>query len=197
MDIFYLKKSEFLPFIKIDSLKSFSQRDFKSESKELEHCCARFLTQFTAKHIFGVKNLEITTENSKPHFVSNEVCFSISHSKDIVLTAFNRTNIGADVEFMKKRDDYSAIMKRYGEKTDNPSSEEFYRFWTLNEAEIKLNSQIKSIFTRILEKDYMLTCVCDDIFISNFRIRKLCCKGKNTDLRNELENPRNVEIKSV
>lgn len=197
MEIFYLKKSEFLSAVKTESLKHFCQRDFKSVNKELEHCCARFLTQFTAKHVFGVQNLEIAVGKGKPYFVSNEIYFSISHSQDIVLVVFNDSNTGADVEFMKERSDYEAIMKRFGEAANNPTTQEFYRFWTLHEAEIKLNSPIKSLFSGILEKDYMLTCVCEGILISDFTIKKLCCKGKNIDLTKELQNPQNLEIKSV
>ena len=47
MDIFYLKKSEFLPNIDPNSLKKFSDgRIFKSKDKEEEHLLGIFLTKF-------------------------------------------------------------------------------------------------------------------------------------------------------
>ena len=52
MDIFYLKKSEFLPNIDPNSLKKFSDgRIFKSKDKEEEHLLGIFLTKFIAKYI--------------------------------------------------------------------------------------------------------------------------------------------------
>ena len=173
MDIFYLKKSEFLPQIKEESLLSFSDgRTFNSKDKELEHLCGIFLTEFVAKNIFDINNNKIEIINKKPFFVSKQMYFSISHSQDIVLVAFNSTNIGADVEYMKERD-YKPVLKRYRQKIKNPSKEAFYRFWTLKEAEFKLNAETQSIFSKIIEQNYMLTCVADDILVSNFNIKKL------------------------
>ena len=60
MDIFYLKKSEFLPNIDPNSLKKFSDgRIFKSKDKEEEHLLGIFLTKFIAKYIYDIKNPEI------------------------------------------------------------------------------------------------------------------------------------------
>ena len=53
MDIFYLKKSEFIPRVENNSLLTFSDgRKFNSEEKEAEHLCGIFLTKFIAKNIF-------------------------------------------------------------------------------------------------------------------------------------------------
>ncbi|MBD5402392.1 hypothetical protein HDR58_06280 [bacterium] len=198
MDIFYLKKSEFIPHITYESLKTFSDgREFKCEEKELEHLCGIFLTKFIAKHAYDVHNLEIELRNKKPHFVSNEIYFSISHSKDVVLVVFNNSNIGADVEYMKDSKNYKLIMNRYGHKVTNPTKKDFYRFWTVHEAEIKLNAHIRSLFSKTLEDNYMLACVSDNIFVSNFCIKKLSCTGENIDLSNELKYPKNIKFSSI
>ena len=195
MDIFYLKKSEFIPFINQDSLQTFSDsRIFKCKDKELEHLCGIFLTKFIAKHVYDIHNLDIELKNKKPYFVSNEIFFSISHSKDIVLVAFYNSNIGADIEYMKDGKNYKLIMNRYGHKVSNPSKKDFYRFWTVHEAEIKLNGDIKSLFSEIIERDYMLACVSDNIFVSNFCIKKLTCSANNINLIEEFEHPKNIKL---
>lgn len=195
MDIFYLKKSEFIPFINQESLQSFSDsRTFKCKEKEIEHLCGIFLTKFIAKHAYDVHNLDIELRNKKPYFVSNEIFFSISHSKDIVLVVFNNSEIGADVEFMKDGKNYKLIMNRYGHNVSNPSKKDFYRFWTVHEAEIKLNGHIRSLFSETLEQDYMLACVSDDIFVSNFCIKKLTCSGNNLNLKEEFKHPKNIKL---
>lgn len=195
MDIFYLKKSEFIPFINQDSLQTFSDsRIFKCKDKELEHLCGIFLTKFIAKHVYDIHNLDIELKNKKPYFVSNEIFFSISHSKDIVLVAFNNSNIGADIEYMKDGKNYKLIMNRYGHKVSNPSKKDFYRFWIVHEAEIKLNGDIKSLFSEIIERDYMLACVSDNIFVSNFCIKKLTCSANNINLIEEFEHPKNIKL---
>jgi len=195
MEIFYLKKSEFLPFINMESLKTFSDgRTFKSYEREIEHLCAIFLTKFIAKHIYDIKNPEIEICGKKPFFKKREIYFSISHSKDVVLVAFNNSNIGSDVEHMTDRTNYKEIMKRYGEESETPSKTEFYRFWTIHEAEIKLNSNIRSLFSEILEKDYMFSCVSDNIFVSNFKIKKLSCAEKNINLSEEYKYPKFLRL---
>ncbi len=198
MDIFYLKKSEFLPNVSEISLKRFSdEREFKSKEKEIEHLLGIFLTKFIAKQVYDVKNLEIETRGGKPFFKSNEIFFSISHSEDIVMVVFNNSNIGVDVEYMKDGKNYKLIMKRYGIDAKNPSKKEFYRFWTVHEAEIKLNGHIRSLFSELLEENYMLACVSDNIFVANFLIKKLTCNGENVDLEEELKYPKFVKFNFV
>lgn len=195
MDIFYLKKSEFLENIDYKTLKTFSDnREFKSKEKEEEHLLGLFLTKFIAKHIYDIENTEIEIINKKPVFKNAKLYFSISHSKDIVLVVFNNSNIGADIEYMENGKNFKLIMNRYGIKTSNPTAKEFYRFWTGREAEIKLgNSNIKSLFSEILENEYMLTCVSDNIFVSNFQIKNLNIYKTNTDLNKELNFPQNIK----
>ena len=199
MDIFYLKKSEFLENIDYKTLKTFSDnREFKSKEKEEEHLLGLFLTKFIAKHIYDIQNTEIEIINKKPVFKNAKLYFSISHSKDIVLVVFNNSNIGADIEYMENGKNFKLIMNRYGIKTSNPTAKEFYRFWTGHEAEIKLgNRNIKSLFSEILEDNYMLTCVSDNIFVSNFQIKKLNINVKNIDLTKEMDFPQSIKCNIV
>lgn len=198
MEIFYLKKSEFLSSVNIESLNTFADaREYKSGDKKIEHLCGLFLTKFIAKNVYDVEKLDIEIYKKKPFFVSREIFFSISHSKDIILVAFNNSNIGVDIEYMEENRDYESILKRYSENIENPSLKDFYRFWTLRESEIKLGCEIESLFSRVIEKKYMISCVSDGIFVSNFCVKKLLVKNKNIDLTKELENPFNIKLLSV
>lgn len=167
MDIYYLKKDEFLKSISREELEKFSDgRKYASDDKFLEHLCGIFLTKYVAKNIYNIENLEIEYNNGKPFLKSGEIYFSISHSNNIVLVAFNNRNIGIDVEYMSPRD-YKKIMKRYGHMDENITKEGFYRFWTLHEAEIKLGSKVKSSYSSMLEDEYMVTCVSDDVLVTD------------------------------
>lgn len=195
MEIFYLKKSEILKSVDKISLESFSDgREYSSVEKYLEHLLGLFLTKFIAKHFYGINDLEIEIRNNKPFFKNNDLFFSVSHSKDVVLVAFNNKNIGADVEYIFERKNFKAIMERLGEKVENPTCEEFYRFWTLYEAKVKLNEDIKSLYVTKLEKDYMLSCVSADVLVSDFCVKKLICDRDVVDLVKEFECPKNCKL---
>ena len=197
MEIYYLKKDEFLKSVSRESLEIFSDgREYQSEDKYLEHLCGIFLTKFIAKHIYDIKNLEIEYKNGKPFFKSCEVCFSISHSNNIVLVAFNNRNIGVDVEFMLPRD-YQKILNRYNVEHKNPTKIEFYRFWTLHEAEIKLNRNVRSLYSTMLEKDYLITCVSDDVLVANTYIKQLICNDFVKSLEQEFKYPKNILLKNI
>lgn len=195
MEIFYLKKSEFLKSVKREGLEYFSDgRSYISDEKYLEHLCGLFLTKFIAKHFYKMDNLDIVIKNNKPFFNGGRLFFSVSHSKDVVLVAFNNSNIGADVEYICERKSFKSIMKRFGEVVENPTVLDFYSFWTLHEAEIKLNADIKSIFSTTLEKDYILTCVSDDAMIGSFKVKNLIVSGVDIDLREEFESPKKCKL---
>lgn len=188
MEIFYLKKSEFLKSVDRASLEDFSDgREYSSEEKYFEHLCGLFLVKFIAKHFYEINDVEIEIRNKKPFFKNSELFFSISHSKDIVAVAFNSSNVGIDVEIIQNRPNYEAILERYGKMIENPSLEDFYKFWTLHEAEIKLGTGVKSVFSSKIENDYMLTCVSDDPLVSTFTMKRVTLIGENIDLKNESE----------
>ncbi len=195
MEVFYLKKEEFLNSINIKSLEEFSDgRAYSSEVKYEQHLCGLFLTKFIAKNVYGLKNTDIVLRGAKPVFASNKMNFSISHSNNIVLVAFNNFNIGADVEFMRRRD-YKDILQRYTDTPEDPTREEFYRFWTLHEAQIKLDNEPRALFSAILEKDYMFTCVSDNVLVTNSHVKKLMLSGDGIDLVSEHKSPKQIQLK--
>jgi len=194
MEIFYLKKSRIYNILDFKSLEYFSDnRRYSSQDKYYEHLLGLFLARFVAKNIYNIENTEIELKNKKPCFRFSDLNFSISHSQDVILCAFSKNSIGADVEYIRERD-FSLILSRYGDNIENPTKEYFYKFWTKHEALIKLGVQEKSSFNIVLEKDYMLTCVSDAEFVSDFCIREIIFSGKKIDLNKEYFKPENCGI---
>lgn len=175
MKIFYIKKDKFLNNIKIEDLKKFSDgKVYKSNDKYLEHLCGLYLAKNVAKKFYGISNPEIEIRNFKPFFKDNNLYFSISHSANIVAVAFHNENIGFDIEQCKTSRDYKKILERFNIKKENPTKEDFYKFWTLHEAGIKLGTNYVSSFTMPLTDDYILSCVSDEIIVSQFQIIECC-----------------------
>jgi len=170
MKIFYIEKDKFLKNIKFEILEKFSDgRIYKSKEKYLEHLCGLYLVKNVAKEFYNIENPEIEIKNSKPFFRYNNLYFSISHSENIVAAAFHTSNTGFDIERIKPRN-YKKILKKYNIENENPTPEDFYKFWTLHEAQIKLGTPCKSSFTIPFKNDYILSCVSDEVIISEFEI---------------------------
>lgn len=194
MKVFYLKKSEIYKILDLKSLEYFSDnRKYLSQEKYYEHLLGLFLVRFIAKNIYNVENTEIEIKNKKPCLKFSDLNFSISHSQDIILCAFSKNFIGADVEYMRDRD-FGQILSRYGESIENPTEEFFYKFWTKHEAVIKLGMIEKSLYSTKLEDEYMLTCVSDVELVSDFCVRKIIFNGENIDLKEEYLTPKNCNI---
>ena len=170
MKIFYIEKDKFLQNVDIETLEKYSDgKVYKSKEKYIEHLCGLYLVKTIAKTFYNIENPEIITENSKPFLKNCDIFFSVSHSKNIVAVAFHTKNIGFDVEKIKQRD-YKSLLERYDVKIENPTPEDFYKFWTKYEAEIKLGKPVKSSYSQILCNDYVLSCVSDEVMISEFEI---------------------------
>lgn len=164
MDVYFIEKDKFLNSIDRKYLESFSDnRKYKSEEKYLEHLCGLFIIKYVAKNFYNIEKPEINYVNKKPYINSNELSISVSHSENIVMVAFEKTNIGIDIEFMKDKD-YSKIFKRYNIEKENPTKEEFYEFWTQKEAEIKLGKKNNYTINKILFDNYMFCTVSEEKF---------------------------------
>lgn len=154
MNIFFIDTNKYL--IDREILNSFADRKFLSEEREQQHCYGRFLVKTAAKEFFGIVNPEIEIVNKKPRFIKSDLQFSISHSENIVVAAFDENPIGADIEFMKERN-FKELFARYNYKGDNISRELFYQFWTEYEAVIKLQGTPKTKITIPFQVNFMLT----------------------------------------
>ena len=156
MQVFYVDTNEYNVDEKV--LEKYKTRKITSKEKELQHLIGRFLLEKVAKEILKIENPEIEIVNKKPRFKNSDIKFSISHSKNIVLIAFDKNPVGADVEEMKERN-YKEIFERYNYKGQDISKETFYKFWTEYEAGIKLQGTPKTKISTEIEKNFMLTVV--------------------------------------
>ncbi len=83
------------------------------------------------------------TKEGKPYFRNLPVYFSISHSGDICVIVFSRSDVGIDIEEVREINK-DKISERYftAEEADylkiNNTREDFYRVWTRKEAYAKL-----------------------------------------------------------
>ena len=86
---------------------------------------------------------EKTDDKGKP-FVFGKNEFSISHSEDIVLIAVSDKKVGADIEFMDKKD-VLKLAKRFMTESEyriilasEHPQKEFYAIWTKKESFVKM-----------------------------------------------------------
>lgn len=157
MELFYINSEEFLHTHDLDFLKTYAEgRTFKSEKRFAEFAIGRYLVKTAAEKFYGIKNTEIFINNSKPEFKDSGIYFSISHSCGIVMAVFDDKPCGLDIEEIKPRD-FKKLSSRYNKNFE--TAEDFYKFWTELEAEIKLQKPVQSKYTCIFQDRFMLTAV--------------------------------------
>lgn len=136
---------------------------------EKEHLLGRKIVADISKSVYGIED-EIVYYGKRPHFKKNEVYFSISHSENLVVVAFDNEPVGVDVEFVKPRN-LDKLIKRYELEGKVHNLEEFYGWWTAYEARYK-NPSGKFIKTYQILPQYVCTISTNrelkDIKLSNF-----------------------------
>ncbi len=126
----------------------------KSDYKT-QHYAGLYLIEYAAKNVYKLENSEIEIINKKPKFkYSNDVHFSISHTKNIVAVCFDDKELGFDIEQLKERD-YIQIAKRMKFDLKENTLECFYKNWTLYEAKYKLHQTPIGIYTAKLNNNYI------------------------------------------
>jgi hypothetical protein len=149
MNIFFIRKSEFLNHVDNSSF----EKKFKSDKRNCEYTLGHFLAEFVAKKFYSLDDIQILEDNPKPKFKDKNLNFSISHSKDIISVCFDENyDVGFDVEFINENRDLKGISK-YLKLPQNLSILDFYQYWTSYEAKYK--SKNKYLTTFIFEKNYM------------------------------------------
>ena len=129
----------------------------------------RFITETVAQKIYEISDTSIIIKNNKPMFENSDIKFSVSHSQNLVAVAFSENECGLDIEEMKPRN-LMHFEKRYNRNFI--SIEDFYKFWTGYEAEIKLQKKAQAKYSCILLKNFMLT-VASESNIKTFSIENL------------------------
>ena len=131
--------------------------EFEGETlKQKQHNAGRYIVEYVAKNVLNLENSEIIIENKKPKFKHSDIKFSISHSDCWAVVGFSNNEIGIDIEKMQDRD-YKAIAKRMKFELKEDSLNDFYRCWTIFEAEYKLQQKAKSVKTIDFEKEYKIS----------------------------------------
>lgn len=125
-----------------------------ADNKKL-HDTGRKIVDYAAKNIYSIENPELEIINNKPKFKYSNICFSISHSKNIAAVCFDLNPVGLDIELMRNCD-YKNIADRMKFRLNENTKEEFFKNWTLYEAKYKLQQPCKSLFTQVFEEKYMM-----------------------------------------
>ena len=131
--------------------------NFEGETlKQKQHNAGRYIVEYVAKNILNLENTEIIIENKKPKFKYSDINFSISHSDCWAVVVFSNNEIGIDIEKIQERD-YKAISRRMKFELKEDSLQDFYRCWTIFEAEYKLQQKAKYVETIDFKDEYKIS----------------------------------------
>lgn len=168
MNIFYINIKEFEQKYDKDFLSAYCDKDFKSEKRFYEYSIGRYLVKNVVLKFYSTEDCEIiTNEKGKPFLKNSNLHISISHSKDYIVACFDNNECGIDIELFKERD-LKKFSDYYNKNFDN--QDEFYRYWTLNEASYKQGSGVKDYRTLIFKNDYYLTVTSSEMIDKKIKI---------------------------
>ena len=129
-----------------------------ADLKEKQHNAGLYIINYAAENIYNIENNETEVINKKPKYKYSNICFSVTHSDNIALVCFDKNHVGVDIEKIKPRD-FQAVAKRMNFKLKENTLEEFYKEWTLYEAEIKLQESVRSSKTMKFKDNFILSIV--------------------------------------
>ena len=164
MKIFYLDIEKFKSSHKKEFLEKYADIELRTEKRFYEYTVGRYLIKSVGENIFDISDTEIIKDkNNKPIFKNAPLHFSLSHSKDYIISAFDEFPCGVDIEYMKPRN-LGKYSKYYGREF--ASLTDFYEFWTKKEAEYKLGTIPKGVYHNVFKDEYALCVVSDKGFDS-------------------------------
>ncbi len=181
--------SEYEKYLSCISIKRKNRIErFRFEKDKTVSLCSELLIRCKLSEILEVNPKEIileSKENGKP-YVSNfeNIHFSLSHSRNMILLAVDKDRIGADIELIEK--DNTNIAKsfftnseyNYIIKSENPTKS-FYTVWTMKEAYLKMtgdgivngldnfdvfSTKFKRMLKTYIYKDKYMTAICSEIW---------------------------------
>lgn len=130
-------------------------REFKCEKRRTEFALGRFLLKYVLEHHYNIEKPKIILKNKKPVLENNELFFSLSHTKNIVLAAFDDVPVGIDIEVMKERN-FDMIYRFWKKTQESVDKKTFYKLWTEYEAQVKLQQESESKYNAEIFENYML-----------------------------------------
>ena len=171
MNVFYIEIDKFKNTHSKDFLTSYADKELKTDKRFYEYTLGRYLIKKVAKEYYDIADTSIIINKSgKPLFKHSSICFSLTHTKNIVMVCFDKYNCGIDLEYGKNRN-LKYLSKYFGERFN--TSEDFYKFWTLKEASLKLADTIVYQHFQQFYKDYYLTVVSSKNRAHNIKILKV------------------------
>ena len=144
--------------------------------RDKERSLGRKIVLDIAKTVYKIDD-EIVYDGKRPHFNNNGIYFSISHSENLVVVAFDEAPVGVDVEFIKPRN-FEKLAERYNIKIETPL--DFYKWWTAYEAKYK-NPNGKFVTTFELLPEYICSVAASKSFTLK-EINKKCYEKSNINL---------------
>ena len=159
MDIFVIKTSE-AENVEDSLLAKFQKKEISNFEKRKEHCFSYLMLDRILKEVYKIENREIIFDNGKPKLKNGGKYFSLSHSKGYIALGFSDSDCGIDIERVNTNKNWQAIAKRM--KFNSQTLEGFYVDWTKYEAEYKLNSQVKQLYSAKID-NYILTAVSENL----------------------------------
>ncbi len=155
MNIFYLKISELLERYTKEEIWLYAEAERGSSvRRHIDHCAGRFLAQNVLKKVYNIEAPIITVQDKKPQLENSDIHFSLAHSVDYVIGAFDNNLCGIDLEYMREVN-LDAMSKRYNKNFT--TLEDFYKFWTEYEASIKIGTKTYHKYASNFQKNYYLT----------------------------------------
>lgn len=113
---------------------------------------------------YNINNYEIKyTKNGKPYIEGNEVYFSISHDKDLLLIVFDNNPVGADIQFYRPINDNLKDLLMI----DSNESKEIINEFSAREAVIKLMGKRLCNINDIHINDYKIKTIKEKDYVIN------------------------------
>lgn len=154
MDIF-LVKLESSNNVPDEMVKEFQKKEISNPKRRLEHCFSYLMIDRILREFYKLEDREIIFEEKKPILKSGKKFFSLSHSNEYIVLAFSNSPCGIDIEKNTERD-FAKLAKRMNLNYNSPLV--FYQEWTKFEAEYKLGTTSKTLWTTQIE-GYTITAV--------------------------------------
>lgn len=132
--------NEFLNDMELERVKSYKKNDDRKN-----FIVSHSITKFIFSKLTGISVREVkiySGENGKP-FINNMygICFNISHTRGCIAITLHKGEIGVDIEFLDRKEDFSGIAKKVFTPNElsnsNGNCEIFLKHWVAKEAYLK------------------------------------------------------------
>lgn len=118
--------------------------DNKKKNRDIS-LCGRILLSYILSEEYGIEKISYCYgKNEKPYLENKDIFFNISHSGNLVLCCTDKSEIGCDVQQIKKYN--PKVAKRFFAENEaaaieNSSDKDrtFIKFWALKESILKKN----------------------------------------------------------